>query len=116
MPNPERAAYMASPRRIWRDILLAVTLLWIGLANLPTALRLYEEHQGTVSALLLIVSECLLILGSGTLAIVAIHAVRMRKDAPLEQACDWRLRNAGRLRILTLIGFLGLAWCLGALR
>jgi hypothetical protein len=116
MPNPERAAYMASSRRIWRDILLAVTLLWIGLANLPTALRLYEEHQGTVSALLLIVSECLLILGSGTLAIVAIHAVRMRKHAPLEQACDWRLRNAGRLGILTLIGFLGLAWCLGALR
>ena len=116
MPNPEHATYMASPRRIWRDILLAVTLLWIGLANLSTAVRLYEEHQGTVSALLLIVSECLLILGSGTLVIVAIHAVRIRKHAPLEQACDWRLRNAGRLRILTLIGFLGLAWCLGALR
>ena len=70
MPNPERATYMASPRRIWRDILLAVTLLWIGLANLPTALRLCEKHQGTVSALLLIVSECLLIVGSGTLVIV----------------------------------------------
>jgi hypothetical protein len=49
---------------------LAVTLLWIGLANLSTAVRLYEEHQGTVSALLLIVSECLLIVGSGTLVIV----------------------------------------------
>jgi hypothetical protein len=107
---------MASPRRIWRDILLALTLLWIGVANLSTAVRLYEKHQGTVSALLLLVSECALIVGSGTLVIVANHAVRMRKHAPLEQARDWRLRNAGRLRILTLIGFLGLAWCLGALR
>jgi len=60
MPNQSARRNMASPRRIWRDILLAVTLLWIGLANLPTAVRLYEEHQGTVSALLLIVSECLL--------------------------------------------------------
>jgi len=116
MPNPERAAYMASPRRIWWDILLALTLLWIGIANLPTAVRLYETHRGTVSALLLIVSECLLIVGSGTLVIVATRAVRIRKRAPLDQACDWRLRNAGRLRILTIIGFLGLAWCLGALR
>jgi hypothetical protein len=107
---------MASPRRIWRDILLALTLLWIGVANLSTAVRLYEKHQGTVSALLLLVSECVLIVGSGTLVIVAIHAVRMRNHAPLEQARDWRLRNAGRLRILILIGFLGLAWCLGALR
>jgi len=116
MPNPERTAYMASPRRIWRDILLAATLLWIGLANLSTAVRLYEKHRSTVSALLLLVSECVLIVGSGTLVIVAIHAVRIRKHAPLEEGCDWRLRNAGRLRILTLIGFLGLAWCLGALR
>ena len=116
MPNPECAAYMASARRIWRDILVALTLLWIGVANLPTAVRLYEKHRGTVSALSLLVSECVLIVGSGTLVIVATRAVRIRKHAPLEQACDWRLRNAGRLGILTLIGFLGLAWCLGALR
>jgi len=116
MPNQSARRNMASPRRISRDILLALTLLWIGVANLSTAVGLYEKHRGTVSALLLLVSECVLIVGSGTLVIVAIYVSRMRKHAPLEQASDWRLRNAGRLRILTLIGFLGLAWCLGTLR
>jgi hypothetical protein len=100
--------------RIWREILVGAFLLWAAGANLRPALELRGAYRGTAISLLLLVCECLLMIGSAISVLIAGRALLAQRAAAKEGVCE--IGNARRLRNLALLGLLGLAWCLGTLR
>ena len=112
----EDAPWLARRRPMWKEVLVGAFLLWIGIANLAPALRIYESHRGTVQGVFLLVCECLLLVGSGTAIVLGARPFSIRREEIGEIPHDWGGINATRLRRLALVSFLGLAWCLGSLR
>jgi hypothetical protein len=106
----------AKQRLMWKEVLIAALLLWIGTANVAQALRLYDAHRGTLGGVFLLVCECVLLVGSGSAIVLGAWPLWMRRTAPAEGEEDWGGINAKRLRRLAMVSFAGLAWCLGSLR
>jgi hypothetical protein len=103
-------------RPMWKEVLIGALWLWIGMANLAPALRIYGAHRGTLQGLFLLVCECLLLVGSGTAMVLGAWPLLVR-GKEIAAIGDERGRiSAKRVRKLAFVGFLGLAWCLGSLR
>lgn len=106
-----------SRRLMWKEVLFGALLLWIGTTNLGSTLELYAEHRGTLRGVLLLLCECVLLVGSGGAMALGAQRLWMRRGAlPPEGPEDWSGMNAKRLRRVALLSFVGLAWCLGSLR
>jgi len=92
----------------WQDLLLGLAFLAAGWANAPASLRVYAAHQRTAGGVFLLLCESGLLAGSAAVLLFTLASVLLRKAA-------WRPYTRGFLRV-AIVSFLGLAWCLGALR
>ena len=103
-----RATTEQAPGVRWQDLLLGLAFLAAGWANAPASLRVYAAHQRTAGGVFLLLCESGLLAGSAAVLLFTLASALSRRAA-------WRPYTRGFMRI-AIGSFLGLAWCLGALR
>ena len=92
----------------WQDLLLGLAFLAAGWANASASLRVYAAHQRTAGGVFLLLCEAGLLAGSAAVLLFTLASALLRRAA-------WRPYTRRFMRI-AIVSFLGLAWCLGALR
>lgn len=103
-----KATTEQAPGVRWQDLLLGLAFFAAGWANAPASLRVYAAHQRTAGGVLLLLCESGLLAGSAMVLLFTLASALSRRAA-------WRPYTLGLMRI-AVVSFLGLAWCLGALR